>query len=210
MEQVKDESGSRTKLTLNVTDKKYLKDEYEVIPSGNPGDEVSLSNTATLTGVTDGSAIDYQKWIVKSASATAGGNGYGITMTKYDAQQVGATLEGAEFTLYSVAMDGAGETDEELPPAKTDGSGNISFGTSTKKMTNCVLYKHVESMAPEGYDTTSPTWIMLKGDATTEEYQAALEKARDVVGNAEIFGDAEKDKIWIYDNRLTVSTEIKA
>ena len=210
MEQVKDESGSRTKLTLNVPDKKYLKVEYEVIPSGNPGDEVSLSNTATLTGVTDGSAIDDQKWIVKSASATAGGNGYGITMTKYDAQQVGATLEGAEFTLYSVAMDGAGETDEEFQTAKTDGSGKISFGTSTKKMTNCVLYKLVESKAPEGYDTTSPTWIMLKGDATTEEYQAALEKARDVVGNAEIIGDAEKDKIWIYDNRLTVSTEIKA
>lgn len=210
MEQVKDESGSRTKLTLNVPDKKYLKVEYEVIPSGNPGDEVSLSNTATLTGVTDGSAIDDQKWIVKSASATAGGNGYGITMTKYDAQQVGATLEGAEFTLYSVAMDGAGETDEEFQTAKTDGSGKISFGTSTKKMTNCVLYKLVESKAPEGYDTTSPTWIMLKGDATTEEYRAALEKARDVVGNAEIIGDAEKDKIWIYDNRLTVSTEIKA
>lgn len=210
MEQVKDESGSRTKLTLNVPDKKYLKVEYEVIPSGNPGDEVSLSNTAMLTGVTDGSAIDDQKWIVKSASATAGGNGYGITMTKYDAQQVGATLEGAEFTLYSVAMDGAGETDEEFQTAKTDGSGKISFGTSTKKMTNCVLYKLVESKAPEGYDTTSPTWIMLKGDATTEEYQAALEKARDVVGNAEIIGDAEKDKIWIYDNRLTVSTEIKA
>lgn len=210
MEQVKDESGPRTKLTLNVPDKKYLKVEYEVIPSGNPGDEVSLSNTATLTGVTDGSAIDDQKWIVKSASATAGGNGYGITMTKYDAQQVGATLEGAEFTLYSVAMDGAGETDEEFQTAKTDGSGKISFGTSTKKMTNCVLYKLVESKAPEGYDTTSPTWIILKGDATTEEYQAALEKARDVVGNAEIIGDAEKDKIWIYDNRLTVSTEIKA
>lgn len=210
MEQVKDESGSRTKLTLNVPDKKYLKVEYEVIPSGNPGDEVSLSNTATLTGVTDGSAIDDQKWIVKSASATAGGNGYGITMTKYDAQQVGATLEGAEFTLYSVAMDGAGETDEEFQTAKTDGSGKISFGTSIKKMTNCVLYKLVESKAPEGYDTTSPTWIMLKGDATTEAYQAALEKARDVVGNAEIIGDAEKDKIWIYDNRLTVSTEIKA
>ena len=46
MEQVKDESGSRTKLTLEVPDEKYLKVEYEVIPTGNPGEEVSLSNTA--------------------------------------------------------------------------------------------------------------------------------------------------------------------
>lgn len=210
VEQVKDETGSRTKLTLKVPDKKYLQVEYEVIPTGIPGNKVPLSNTAMLTGVKDGSATDDQTWEIKKASASAGGNGYGITMTKYDAQQVGATLERAEFTLYSVAMDGAGETDEEFQTAKTDGSGKISFGTSTKKMTNCVLYKLVESKAPEGYDTTSPTWIMLKGDATTEEYQAALEKARDVVGNAEIIGDAEKDKIWIYDNRLTVSTEIKA
>lgn len=210
MEQLNDESGSRTKLTLNVPDGKYLKVEYEVIPSGNPSDKVLLSNTATLTGVKDGSATDDQTWTVQSASATAGGNGYGITMTKYDAQQVGTPLEGAKFTLYSVAMDGAGETEEEFQTAKTDGSGKISFGTSTKKMTNCVLYKLVESKAPEGYDTTSPTWIMLKGEASNEVYQAALEKAKAIVGNAKIVGDDKKDEIWVYDNRLEGSATIRA
>lgn len=210
MEQLNDESGSRTKLTLNVPDGKYLKVEYEVIPSGNPSDKVPLSNTATLTGVKDGSATDDQTWTVQSASATAGGNGYGITMTKYDAQQVGTPLEGAEFTLYSVAMDGAGETEEEFQTAKTDGSGKISFGTSAKKMTNCVLYKLVESKAPEGYDTTSPTWIMLKGEASNEVYQAALEKAKAIVGNAKIVGDDKKDEIWVYDNRLEGSATIRA
>ena len=216
MEQVNDKSGSRTKLTLSVPDGKYLKVEYEVIPSGNSGDKVPLSNTATLTGVTDGSAIDDQTWTVQSASATAGGNGYGITMTKYDAQQVGATLEGAEFELYSMNVDQA-ESLEDMESAKTlfataktEANGKISFGTEAKRMSNCKLYKLVESKAPEGYATAGPMWIMLKGDATTEEYQAAVEKARDVVGDAEIIGDAEKDKIWIYDNRLTVSTEINA
>lgn len=72
MEQVKDESASRTKLTLSVPDGKYLKVEYEVIPSGNLGDKVPLSNTATLTGVTDGSATDEQTWEIKNASASAG------------------------------------------------------------------------------------------------------------------------------------------
>ena len=210
MEQVNDKSGSRTKLTLSVPDGKYLKVEYEVIPSGNPSDQVPLSNTATLTGVKDGSAIDDQTWTVQSASATAGGNGYGITMTKYDAQQVGAPIEGAEFTLYSVVMDGAGETKEIFQTDKTDGSGKISFGTSTKKMANCVLYKLVESKAPEGYATTGPTWIMLKGEASNEEYQAALEKAKGVVAGAEIIGDAKKDDIWVYDNRLTGTAVIKA
>lgn len=216
VEQVNGESGSRTKLTLNVPDGKYLKVEYEVIPSGNPGDKVSLSNTAMLTGVKDGSATDDRTWEIKNASASAGGNGYGITMTKYDAQQVGAPLKGAEFELYSMDVDQAKNLEDMesakslFDTAKTDANGKISFGTEAKRMSNCKLYKLVESKAPEGYATTGPMWIMLKGDATAEVYQAALEKARGVVGDAEIIGDAEKDKIWIYDNRLTVSTEIKA
>lgn len=40
IEQVSGESGTRTKLTLNVPDEKYLKVEYEVIPTGNLGEEV--------------------------------------------------------------------------------------------------------------------------------------------------------------------------
>lgn len=215
MEQVNDKSGSRTKLTLNVPDKKYLKVEYEVIPSGNPGDEVPLSNTATLTGVTDGCAIDDQKWIVKSASATAGGNGYGITMTKYDAQQVGATLEHAEFTLYSVDMEqvaASGLENAKTPfeTAETDINGKISFGAEDNAMSNCALYQLVETKAPEGYAAAEPKWIMLKGKASDEDYRNALEKAKIIVGNAEIIGDDKKDEIWVYDNRLKGTAEIKA
>lgn len=216
MEQVKDESGSRTKLTLEVPDEKYLKVEYEVIPTGNPGEEVSLSSTAELTGVTEGSAIDEQKWTIQSASASAGGNGYDITMTKYDAQQVGATLKGAEFTLYSVNMDQVaddGNVENARTPfyeAATDDNGKISFGTSDKKMSNCVLYQLVETKAPVGYAKADPTWIMLKGSASEEDYQAALTKAKDIVDGAEIIDDTKKDEIWIYDNRLTGSAVIKA
>lgn len=215
MEQVKDESGSRTKLTLNVPDKKYLKVEYEVIPSGNPGDEVSLSNTATLTGVTDGSATDDQKWIVESASATAGGNGYGITMTKYDAQQVGATLEGAKFTLYSVDMEqvaASGLENAKTPfeTAETDTNGKISFGAEGNAMSNCTLYQLVETKAPEGYAMAESKWIMFKGKASDEDYRNALEKAKPIVDNAEIIGDDKKDEIWVYDDRLKGTAEIKA
>lgn len=216
MEQVKDESGSRTKLTLEVPDEKYLKVEYEVIPTGNPGEEVSLSNTAELTGVTEGSAIDEQKWTIQSASASAGGNGYDITMTKYDAQQVGATLKGAEFTLYSVNMDQVaddGNVENARTPfdkAATDVNGKISFGTSDKKMSNCVLYQLVETKAPVGYAKADPTWIMLKGSASEEDYQAALTKAKDIVDGAEIIDDTKKDEIWVYDSRMTGKAVINA
>lgn len=215
MEQVKDESGSRAKLTLEVPDEKYLKVEYEVIPTGNPGEEVSLSNTAKLTGVTEGTAIDEQIWTIQNASASAGGNGYGITMTKYDAQQVGATLGGAEFTLYSVNMNqvatvGIDNARTWFETAKTDANGKISFGTRDKAMSNCVLYQLVETDAPEGYAAASPTWIMLKGSAGDDEYQAALTKAKNLVVDAEIIGDAKKDDIWVYDNRMTGKAVINA
>lgn len=220
MEQVKDESGSRTKLTLEVPDGKYLKVEYEVIPTGNPGEEVSLSNTAELAGVTEGSAIDEQKWKIQNASASAGGNGYSITMTKYDAQQVGATLEGAKFTLCSVDMgqvadDGNVENartpfDEAAIDVPTDANGKISFGTSDKKMSNCVLYQLVETKAPVGYAKADPTWIMLKGSASDKDYQAALTKAKDIVDGAEIIDDTKKDEIWVYDNRMTGKAVINA
>lgn len=215
VEQVKDETGSRTKLTLKVPDKKYLQVEYEVIPTGNPGNKVPLSNTAMLTGVKDGSATDDQTWEIKKASASAGGNGYGITMTKYDAQQVGATLERAEFTLYSVNMDqvatvGIENARTKFEAAPTDANGKISFGAEDKAMVNCVLYQLVETKAPDGYAAAAPTWIMLKGNADDEEYQTELNKAKSIVKDSEIIGDDKKEEIWIYDNRLTGSAVIKA
>ena len=215
MEQVDGGAGTCTKLTLNVPDEKYLKVEYEVIPSGNPGDKVFLSNTAKLTGVVEGAATDAQTWTVKKVSASAGGNGYGITMTKYDAQQVGATLEGAEFTLYRVNMDQAATVGAEgartlFGTAKTNADGKISFGAEGHAMSNCTLYQLVESKAPEGYAAAEPKWIMLKGNASDEHYQAALEQAKRIVGGAEVIGDDKKDEIWVYDDRLTGSAVIKA
>ena len=215
VEQVESADGPCARLTLKVPDGKYLKVEYEVIPSGNPGDQVLLSNTAKLTGVTEGSATDKKTWTVKNAAASAGGNGYGITMTKYDAQQVGATLEGAEFKLYSVDMGRAAtdaiENSRELfQTAKTNANGKISFGTSEKAMNSCVLYQLVETRAPDGYAVAAPTWIMLKGSASGEDYQAALTKAWTIVGGAEIIDDTKKDEIWVYDNRMTGAAVISA
>lgn len=216
VEQLNDGTGVRTKLTLNVPDGKYLKVEYEVIPSGNPGDKVFLSNTAALTGVTDGSAADERTWEIKNASASAGGNGYGITMTKFDAGQVGATLKDAWFSLYSVNMDRAetvGVENARTPfgeAKQTNDGGKISFGSEGNAMSNCVLYQLVESEAPKGYVAAEPKWIMLRGKASEEEYQAALAKAKTIVGGAEIIGDDKKDEIYVYDNRLKGSATIQA
>lgn len=51
---------------------------------------------------------------------------------------------------------------------------------------------------------------MLKGSAGDDEYQAALTKAKNLVVDAEIIGDAKKDDIWVYDNRMTGKAVINA
>lgn len=166
--------------------------------------------------MTGGSATDEQKWIVRNAAASAGGNGYGITMTKYDAQQVGATLAGAEFTLYSVDMgqvaaDGNVENARTIfQSAASNANGKISFGTSDRAMNSCVLYQLVETRAPVGYAKAEPMWIMLKGNVSDEAYQAALTKAKGIVGGAEIIDDTKKDEIWVYDNRMEGTAVINA
>lgn len=126
-------------------------------------------------------------------------------------------MRGAEFKLYSVDMDQAKNLEDMesartlFGTATTDVNGKISFGASDKKMGNCVLYQLVETKAPTGYAVTQqPVWIMLRGSANDEGYQEALAEARAVVKNAEIIGDAKKDDIWVYDNRLTGTADIKA
>lgn len=63
---IEDENGAAcTKMTLRVPDEEYLKVEYEVIPAGNEGETVSLSNEASLTGVYDGDTVHSKDWAIK-------------------------------------------------------------------------------------------------------------------------------------------------
>ena len=105
---IEDENGAAcTKMTLRVPDKEYLKVEYEVIPAGNEGETVSLSNKASLTGVYDGDTVHSKDWVIQKVSGSAGGSGYGVTITKVDESDITKKLPGAEFTLYEVNMDKA-------------------------------------------------------------------------------------------------------
>lgn len=79
---VEDENGMAcTKMTLSIPDGEYLKVEYEVIPAGNEGETVSLSNKASLTGVYDGDTVHSKDWVIQKVSGSAGGSGYGVTVT---------------------------------------------------------------------------------------------------------------------------------
>lgn len=183
---IEDENGAAcTKMTLRVPDKEYLKVEYEVIPAGNEGETVSLSNTASLTGVFDGNAKHEDNWEIRKASGSAGGSGYGVTVTKVDASDITKKLSGAEFTLYEVDMDkaldsGLDSAKRLIRSAKTDERGTVTFGTPTQKMEAYKLYCLEETKAPGGYNIASkPVWILLKGN-NEDDYQKALTKAEEL------------------------------
>lgn len=183
---IEDENGAAcTKMTLRVPDKEYLKVEYEVIPAGNEGETVSLSNKASLTGVYDGDTVHSKDWVIQKVSGLAGGSGYGVTITKVDESDITKKLPGAEFTLYEVNMDkaldsGLDSAKTRIRSAETDEKGTVKFGTATQKMVAYKLYCLEETKAPSGYNVISkPVWILLKGN-DEDDYQKALAKAEEL------------------------------
>lgn len=180
---VEDENGMAcTKMTLSIPDGEYLKVEYEVIPAGNEGETVSLSNKASFTGVYDGDTVHSKDWVIQKVSGSAGGSGYGVTVTKVDESDIKNKLPGAEFTLYEVDMDralksGLESATKKIRSATTGDDGTVKFGSATQKMEAYKLYCLKETKAPSGYNAVSrPVWILLKGDSE-DDYRNALTKA---------------------------------
>lgn len=182
-ETIEDEKGAvRTRMTLKVPDKEYLKVEYEVIPAGNAKDTVFLSNTASLSGVFDGNAKHENNWEIKEVSGSAVGSGGGITVTKVDASDITKRLHDAVFKLYEVNMDealksGVDGAMTEFQEVTTNSNGEAAFGAAGNKMKTNMLYCLKEITAPEGYTAISePIWIMLKGQ-DEQQYKDALAEA---------------------------------
>lgn len=185
-ETIKDESGAAcTKMTLKVPDGSHLKVQYEVIPAGNAGETVSLTNKASLTGVWDGEESHSKNWEIQKASGSAGGSGYGVTVTKVDKSDIEKKLSGATFTLYKVDMDtaltdGVDAAKTVFQEVSTGDSGTATFGTADKKMGAYTLYCLEETQAPEGYNVVDkPVWIMLKGQ-DEQQYRDALAKVAEL------------------------------
>ena len=183
-EAIPDQSGSTcTQMTLTVPDEEYLKVEYEIIPAGNTGEHVSLTNKASLKGVFGGDTGHTKDWEIQKLNGSAVGSGGGITVTKVDASDITKKLPGAEFTLYEVDMDKAmqsgvdGAMTEPPQKATTNSNGEAAFGSEGNKMKAYTLYCFKETTAPEGYTAISePVWIMLKGQ-DEQQYKEALAKA---------------------------------
>lgn len=177
---VPDQSGSTcTKMTLTVPDEEYLKVEYEIIPAGNTGEQVSLTNKASLKGDLEANAGHSKDWEIQKLNGSAVGSGGGITVTKVDASDIKKKLPDAEFTLYEVNMDealksGVDGAMTEFQKVTTNSNGEAAFGSAGNKMKAYTLYCLKENTAPDGYTAISePIWIMLKGQ-DEQQYRDAL------------------------------------
>lgn len=205
-------AGKQQRLTLKLPDKKYLKIEYDVIASGESS-KVSLSNKAELEGVADGYVKHGREYDI-DAGASGGGTGYGIVVHKVDEKDVTVPLAGATFKLYEIDMDkargsaGVDGAKTLFSTETTDSDGSATFGTSSNAMASCKLYCLEETEAPAGYNVAQPTWILLKGTESNEQYEQAMDTAKSLLSaNTEITSDAE---IWVYDAPLEGKATIKA
>ena len=177
------DNGARTtRLTLTIPDSCAIDVVYQVQPAGNPGDQVSLTNSAEISGVANSATSHQKQWTVVKAGATTEGPGYGITVTKSDASNAKKVLGGATFELYQVAWDG---TETLVGTQVSNDNGVVQFGSKETPLLACTLYYFVETQAPAGYTCSSDkTYFMFKGTYSQEQYQEALNKAK-AIGIAE-------------------------
>ena len=177
------DNGARaTRLTLTIPDSCAIDVVYQVQPAGNPGDQVSLTNSAEISGVANSATSHQKQWTVVKAGATTEGTGYGITITKSDASNAKKVLGGATFELYQVAWDGA---ETLIGTQVSNDNGVVQFGSKETPLLACTLYYFVETQAPAGYQCSSDkTYFMFKGTYSQEQYQEALNKAK-AIGIAE-------------------------
>ena len=177
------DNGARaTRLTLTIPDSCAIDVVYQVQPAGNPGDQVSLTNSAEISGVANSATSHQKQWTVVKAGATTEGTGYGITVTKSDASNAKKILGGATFELSQVAWDG---TEELIGTQVSNDNGVVQFGSKETPLLACTLYYFVETQAPAGYQCSSDkTYFMFKGTYSQEQYQEALNKAK-AIGIAE-------------------------
>ena len=182
LSKVAEGGNTHTRLTIKVPDSMKVVVTYRVVPSGNAGDLIeNFSNSCSLNGVKSSATNVTQTFNVATSSGGTGSESWGITLTKYDSSGKKA-LSGAAFELWRVDLDNSTAGNivaEKVDTQVSDASGKVSFGTKENPLASNTLYYFVETEAPSGYEIsyTGNTYVMLKSDATKDDYEAAYNKA---------------------------------
>lgn len=174
-------------LVCTLPDETYVRIVYtQVVNNEQPNKDVTLKNTATLTGsytITAGN--DYTFYYAEGA-ATATGTAGTVSLTKKDSTNVNTRLPGAEFTLYKVEVDNLSSPEEDadgipknpivkavtkVETVTSNANGVAVFGEGDSgTLAFDTLYYYEETKAPAGYQrNTQRTYFILPSHYTPDQ-----------------------------------------
>lgn len=172
-----DSSDGQGKFILTIPDEQALLVTYGVTVIGDMGQEVIISNSAELRGVTGSGTTTENRVVIQNVSASIRGEKKSISLKKIDSNDINTPLAGAKFALYRQNADGS-FSDEPVAIKETDASGKLTFGVSPKEgeqneglLDPDTLYYYVEVEAPSGYvlDETE-CYFMIQGEKFEENW----------------------------------------
>mgnify|MGYP004597556983 CR=1 FL=1 len=150
------------------------------VKDGSAAANYEVSNTVTLSNKSKSSADSIKYQVKADATATTAQ----FVLRKKDSYS-GVSLEGAEFTISqydTVSGQFVPWTGNGTGTLTTDKNGQASLAVLDSETVSClkpdVLYKLVETQAPQNYRTDStPHYLLFRKNASAENEQQAFAKA---------------------------------
>lgn len=176
-------------ILTGLPDNRYLKICYEALVT-EQGDNIEVSNTASIEGVAETKLDDETKFDVSNTSGSGQGSIDYFTIHKVDEDNEQKYLQGAEFNIYKAEPDengtytfdeGTGETKYSavlIGNYATDASGKIEV--RDEKVQTGQYYILEETKAPQGY--IKPEVPILVYFAGASEVPADVDKNAHVIG----------------------------
>ena len=160
--------GTNRTLKIKLDDATKYELEYKMIPVAKKGTEFTGTNSVTISGSSE-SSVKSDKTITGKIQSTSGGgsSGTGVTLSilKKDKEDNTKKLSGAIFSITEMELNKQDDgrwivTDnivKDLEP--TDANGT----TQAENLSYYVVYKIVETKAPDGYDLDpTPHYVLIR------------------------------------------------
>lgn len=166
------------KLTMKLPNGKHLIVTYQAKPNGISGEQVTVSNSASLEGMKNSSVSTERRF--KIAQTGASGSQYPIRFLINKVDQDQKPLPGAEFEVYHVRRDENKAEKWELAGTFTsdqNGEIQIQIQENGQEATySNALYKIVEVKAPDRYQKAAPVYVCIEDKENNGTYEQAQEE----------------------------------